>query len=54
MVSGWKSKGDQIFHFMGGMRPFMYMGEVGGGRGTQTKIERGLGSIQWFMDGGGA
>ena len=34
------------------MRPFMYMGEGGGG-GEQTNIGRGSGSIQWFVYGGG-
>ena len=33
---------------MGGMRPFMYMGEEGGG-GEQTNIGRGSGSILWFV-----
>ena len=36
--------------FVGGMRPFMYMG---GGGGGQTNIGRGSGSIQWFVYGGG-
>ena len=51
MVSGWKSKGDQIFHFMGGMRPFMYMGEVGGEGGHRQKLSvvRAVYSGLWMV-----
>ena len=44
--------GSDSSFFVGGMRPFMYMGG-GGERGEQTNIRRCSGSIQWFVYGGG-